>query len=185
MFEHKQRGMALLFTLIILLIVAMISISASRSSLFSERMAFNSQADDLTFQAAETSINSVIMNARLAEQNGSGSAFLTRLISGQTIISCVSLEGGFKESACQDSASNTIDTRSSLLAQSSSTFELETNAENFDPGEVVDLEFRSNGEGKFLSAMGMPYANENVQHWRKLGPPSGYFHDSKDLMNFQ
>ena len=180
--KKQQAGMALFVVLIVLLIVAMVGVSAMRGSLFHERMAFNSQAEDLTFQAAETAINSVIAQARIAEQNNAASTFLARLLAGQTIAGCVSLEGGFKEATCADNATDTLDRRSSLLSSSVTNFDLEANAVGFDSSTLVDLQFETEGQGEFLSVLELPFENQNVQQWRKLGPPSGYFNDSKDLM---
>src|SRR5690606_14496750 len=59
-----QAGAALFVALIILLIVSMMGVSAMKGSIFSEKMALNSQARDLSFQAAETAINGVIGEAR-------------------------------------------------------------------------------------------------------------------------
>src|SRR3990167_9296840 len=61
---HKEQGAALFIALIILLLVSMMGVSAMKGGLFHERMAFNSQAEEMTFQAAETAIGGVIQEAR-------------------------------------------------------------------------------------------------------------------------
>ncbi len=178
----QQSGVALLVVLIMLLVVAMLGVSAMRGSLFHERMAYNSQAEDLTFQAAETSINSMITQARIAEINGNAAALLSRMLAGQTIDSCVTLKGGFKDQPCSDAVSDTFDTRSALLSSSVTRFDLEANAVGFSPDVLVDLQFETEGDGRYLSALDLPFENQNIQQWRKLGPPSGYFSDFNDKM---
>ena len=64
MTQSKQAGAALIVALVILLAVTMIGISAVKSGLFHERMAFNAQANELSFQAAETAISGVIEEAK-------------------------------------------------------------------------------------------------------------------------
>lgn len=178
----QQAGMALVVVLIVLLVVAMVGVSAMRGSLFHERMAYNSQAEDLTFQAAETSIQSVIGQARIAETNGTAAGLLARLLAGQTIDGCVSLQGGFKDQPCADAASDTLDVRSSLLSSSSTRFDLEANAVGFSSDVLVDLQFETEGQGQYLGALDLPFENQNIQQWRKLGPPSGHFSDYNDKM---
>jgi len=54
--HESQRGAALLVSLIILVMVSLMGISALRSSIFSGRVATGIQADAMTFEAAETAL---------------------------------------------------------------------------------------------------------------------------------
>lgn len=59
---HTQRGAALLISLIILLLVSVMGISALRSSIFSGKVATSVQADAMTFEAAETALGVTFRN---------------------------------------------------------------------------------------------------------------------------
>lgn len=58
----SQRGAALLVSLIILVMVSMMGISALRSSIFSGKVATGIQADAMTFEAAETALGVTYRN---------------------------------------------------------------------------------------------------------------------------
>lgn len=180
--KKQQSGMALLFVLVILLVVVMVGVSAMRGSLFHETMAFNSQAEDLTFQAAESAISSVLRHASTAEQGGDASQMLGKMVSGSTVDGCATLSQGFVAVGCSDAATDTLDARTSILASSTSSFQLQANAKGFDPDIVLDYEFQTQGVGSFTTASNLPFSNTNVQNWRKLGAASGYFEDRSDLM---
>jgi len=92
MTQSKQAGAALIVALVILLAVTMIGISAVKSGLFHERMAFNAQANELSFQAAETAISGVIEEAKT---NGS---MLTKILdSSSPTLNCVTNTFGLEE----------------------------------------------------------------------------------------
>lgn len=55
-YRSSQRGAVLLVSLIILLMVSVLGISAMRSSIFANKVATGVQADAMTFEAAETAI---------------------------------------------------------------------------------------------------------------------------------
>ena len=52
--KHAQRGTALVMTLVILLLLTMLGITAINTSTLEERMAGNTKDQNLSFQAAET-----------------------------------------------------------------------------------------------------------------------------------
>lgn len=55
-YAPSQRGAVLLVSLIILLMVSVLGISAMRASIFANKVATGVQADAMTFEAAETAI---------------------------------------------------------------------------------------------------------------------------------
>ena len=54
--KHSQRGTALVMTLVILLLLTMLGITAINTSTLEERMAGNTKDQNLSFQAAETAL---------------------------------------------------------------------------------------------------------------------------------
>ena len=63
---RKQQGVVLFVSLVILLVLTILGVTAISSTTMEERMAFNHQQSDLTFQAAESGIAQVIDKASSA-----------------------------------------------------------------------------------------------------------------------
>lgn len=163
----RQQGAALFVALIILLIVSMMGVSAMKSGILSEKMAFNTQARELSFQAAETAINGVIDNAR------SSGEFVSKLLgTGGVHTHCVNADNRMIEGACP--VGTTFDQRSVLQGQAESRFDRQRVVFDNDASAIVDYQFLSIGEGKFARA-DLPFKNRNLQEWRKLGPSGGPF----------
>lgn len=174
MTQSKQAGAALIVALVILLAVTMIGISAVKSGLFHERMAFNAQANELSFQAAETAISGVIEEAKT---NGS---MLTKILdSSSPTLNCVTNTFGLEEDAC--ASDETIDARSSLQASAASEFDSKKPLIDTDAASFMDFQFSTDGTGSFVSDS-MPFSHTNHQEWRKVGPASGLFSDDADLL---
>ena len=53
---RRQQGAALVVALLILVVVSLLGVSAMKSSVFSAKVATGTQADAMTFEAAETSL---------------------------------------------------------------------------------------------------------------------------------
>lgn len=167
MFKRKQQGAALFIALIILLLVSMMGVSAMKGGIFHERMAFNSQAEEMTFQAAETAIGGVIQEARKSSE------LLGELAAGYSSKThCVTLSGGIAEGACGDSSA--LDARASIQAEAESQFDRRRPLMNSDAGALADYQFHTIGKGSFISA-DMPFPNRNRQEWRKIGLGGGNF----------
>jgi hypothetical protein len=166
-YSRQQSGAALFVALIILLIVSMMGVSAMKSSILSERMAFNTQARELSFQAAETSINGVISRARTSND------FVSQLLGSPAVVShCVSANQLLVDGACAPNA--TFDYRSALSADAQSKFQLQRVAFDNDTSAIMDFQFYTIGRGGFVSAS-LPFESRNRQEWRKLGPAGGPF----------
>lgn len=162
-----QQGAALFVALIILLIVSMLGVSAMKGSIFGEKMAFNSQARDLSFQAAETAINAVINQARR-----SGSFASSLLGSAGSLQHCLRRDQLLVEGPCGNGV--TFDQREALYAQAESQFIRQRVAFDNDSAAIMDYQFHTLGEGGFVSDS-LPFQNRNLQEWRKLGPGGGSF----------
>ena len=77
--KHGQRGTALVMTLVILLLLTMLGITAINTSTLEERMAGNTKDQNLSFQAAETAlraaeiwVQSTTAATQLAVNNANG-----------------------------------------------------------------------------------------------------------------
>lgn len=171
---HKEQGAALFIALIILLLVSMLGVSAMKGGLFHERMAFNSQAEEMTFQAAETAIGGVIQEARKS------SALLGQLAGTSAAKThCVTKSAGIAEGVC--GAGSTLDTRASVRAEAESRFDRRRPLANSDAGALADYQFHTIGKGSFVSA-DMPFENRNRQEWRKIGLGGGNFEVAPDAL---
>lgn len=172
----QQGGAALLIALLILLMVTLMGVSALKSGIFHERMAFNAQAEEMTFQAAETAINGVIAYGL---ENGS---FLTQMMnSAGDIEQCVTMVSGLAEGAC--SAGQTVDIRESIQSSASSKFDGRKPLVGSDADYFMDYQFATEGHGSFEQSS-MPFASSNYQEWRKVGPGSGQFADDSGLLDY-
>lgn len=109
-----QRGAVLLVSLMILLMVSVLGISAMRSSIFANKVATGVQADAMTFEAAETAI------AAAYGTLSSNSSLQTVFSPGYTAIGCVT-PNGISNSGCGTGAS--IDTRGLVQAEAFSYFD--------------------------------------------------------------
>lgn len=164
-YGRSQQGAALFVALIILLIVSFMGVSAMRGSIMSERMAFNSQARELSFQAAETAINGVIAQAR-----SNGALLNELLIAPRT--HCIGATQQLTEGACGDNS--TFDDRDVLRAQAESEYVRQRVAFDNDASAVVDYQFSTLGAGDYVASVNLPFVNRNRQDWRKLGPPGQF-----------
>lgn len=165
--SSTHRGAALFVALIILLIVSFMGVSAMRGSLFGERMAFNTQAREMSFQAAETAINGVIAEAR-----GNGALLNDLLGSHATRTHCIGSTQQLNDGAC--AAEDSFDGRDVLRAQAESTYGGQRVAFGSDTSTVVDYQFVTYGRGDFVDSVDLDMLNRNRQEWRKLGPPGPF-----------
>ena len=167
--SKHQEGVALLIAMLILLVVSMMGVSAMKGGLFGERMAFNAQSEEMTFQAAETAINGVISEARSPT-----SSLLTELKrTGTEQVHCFTLADGLKAGYC--SGTDTLDNRESVQSRSLSQFDLQRPWLGTDAEALVDNQFHTVGKGSFVSTVDLPFSNNNLQEWRKVGPGQSQF----------
>lgn len=162
-----QRGAALFVALIILLIVSMMGVSAMKSGIFNEKMAFNAQASDLSFQAAETAINSVISEARR-----SGTFASALFVSSTPVPHCLTRDQSLIDGVCPGNI--TFDQRRALYGEAYSKFDRKRVAYDNDTSAIMDFQFHTIGKGGFVDSS-LRFQNRNLQEWRKLGPAGGPF----------
>lgn len=108
----RQQGAALVVALLILVVVSLLGVSAMKSSVFSAKVATGTQADAMTFEAAETTL----AEAYKELNNMSGADLYTKLAGGELLIRCVTEEDTTKEGAC--SQGDALDSRGLIAAQS-------------------------------------------------------------------
>lgn len=60
---HKERGLALMVALLVLVIISVLGITAMRTSMFNARVALGAQTSVMVFQGAESAINAVVIEA--------------------------------------------------------------------------------------------------------------------------
>lgn len=112
-FVNTQRGAVLLVSLLILLMVSILGISAMRSSIFANKVATGIQADAMTFEAAETAV-AVTFGALAADE-----ALQNVFSPGYMTINCFAA-AGLKSGGC--AASDSFDQRSLLTAEAVTYF---------------------------------------------------------------
>lgn len=112
--QNKQRGAALFVALMILVVVSLLGISSMKSSVFSAKVSTVTQADALTFEAAETALNLayVELNAMAGED------LYALMADGSLVTRCVTKADTKKEGDCGNA--DYMGTRSMLKASSSS-----------------------------------------------------------------
>lgn len=108
----SQRGAVLLVSLLILLMVSVLGISAMRSSIFANKVATGIQADAMTFEAAETAI-AVAYGGMLAD-----TSLQTVFAPGHTTTNCITSSG----SSTGGCGNTTFDNRSLLTAEAFTYF---------------------------------------------------------------
>lgn len=168
MYNNAQQGAALFVALIILLLVSMMGVSAMKGGLFHERMAFNAQAEEMTFQAAETAIGGVIQEARRPS-----STLLSELTTSSALKThCVTGNNSLVVGGC---AGATLDQRAKLQAEAQSRFFRTRPLMGTDAVSLVDNQFYTIGKGTFLDSVDLPFKNSNRQEWSKKGPGDTQF----------
>ena len=110
----RQQGVALMVALMILVVVSILGISAMKSSVFSAKVATGTQADAMTFEAAETALTEVYRELNAM----SGEDLYGNLAGDATIQRCVSGKNKSKEGVCQ--AADYLDSRSLLKSEATS-----------------------------------------------------------------
>ncbi len=176
MMPIRQTGAALFVSLIILLLVSIIGVSSLRSTVFQERMAFNSQLKNITFQGAESGIGAVLS---AMESDGE---LLTAAYKGTELsphVVCITYASGLVEGDCGDGQS--IDSRGLLKVTTKSYFVDQKLLSNTDQSAFLDYEFATRGMGAAIQTTA--FDSESVQQWKKVAPAQ-QFSDYKNLLGY-
>lgn len=96
--HRRQEGMALLIALVVLVVVSILGATSMRSALFQGKVSVNQQASQLTFQGAESGIESVFEQSVFQVENGvppqnPNHIFYRAVISGEPLRLCYSAGG--------------------------------------------------------------------------------------------
>ncbi|MEQ3635830.1 MAG: PilX N-terminal domain-containing pilus assembly protein [Thalassolituus sp.] len=109
-----QQGAALVVALLILVVVSLLGVSAMKSSVFSAKVATGTQADAMTFEAAETALTQTY-----AELNGMSGEDLYANLSGANVLQrCVAEANTNQKGACGNE--DYLDSRGLLKVSSAS-----------------------------------------------------------------
>ncbi len=107
---RRQRGAALLLTLLILMAISLLGVTALRASLFSARIATGAEIDAMAFAGAESAIDATLR----ALENQPGR--LRRLLDGEPLRQCVTLAVQHQDGAC--GSGDHLDSRALVVAAS-------------------------------------------------------------------
>lgn len=177
---QKQQGVALVISLMILMLVAVLGISAMRLSLFNAKIATSAQADTLAFQAAESAITAAYREAR-DDTDVAGSivnAALTAFsASGAVQIQSRCVTSGDVKVSGLCGSSDFLDSRDLVRAQSETILTGQRVAKGYQvsytgAGTVNYgyYEFLTAGTGEVPN---MNISHHNVQEFTKFGPLVG------------
>jgi len=100
---YRQRGVALLIALLILVVVSLMGITAMKTSMFSAKIATGTQVDAMAFEGAESAISDAYRHLETMSSDD-----LQFFLGGGIMRRCLS-GGGSTDSAC--TASSRMDSR--------------------------------------------------------------------------
>ena len=109
--QSTQQGVAMIVALLLLVMLAIMGVSAMRMSMFNARIATGAQLSAMTFHTAESSIA-----ATYGEVLDTNSVMLLSLLDGGTVRRCQKAAEPRAKGACSDEAR--FDSRGLLKAQS-------------------------------------------------------------------
>ena len=109
---RREQGSALVVSLVILLMVSVLGLSAMRASIFSTKVSTGIQADTMTFDAAESAIAASLRNLSSLKDK----ELSETVLNGKSMETCLLPDGTLKSGAC--GASDHMDSRELLRAGS-------------------------------------------------------------------
>lgn len=158
--RSRQQGAVLLMSLIILIMVSLLGLSAMRASVFSNKVTTGIQADTMTFEAAETALSLTFRTlSDMTEEE-----LTAAVIDGRSVEYCIT-ESGITDDACTGQA---MDSRG-LLQASSFAMHPPNNCRpisGFDVEQYKDLVINLLGESEMAS---YNIQNHHLQEGLKLG----------------
>lgn len=174
---HKQRGMALLIALVVLVVVTILGTVAMRTALFQNRVSINNQVSNLAFQSAESGLHAVMRQAAALPPEDPAQLFnvvtntnISRRVCFDSVGTTVTTDAArgadgvvVPTAPCPDVA-NANSRVSTVVAVPNITVAMEATDTKQGGGEVP-LEIRARAE--------VPNTNvsaEHLQTWRKQAP---------------
>lgn len=177
---QKQQGVALVISLMILMLVAVLGISAMRLSMFNAKIATSAQANTLAFQAAESAITAAYREAR-DDTDVAGSIVNTALTafsaSGAVQIQPRCVTSGDTRVAGACGAGDFLDSRDLVRAHSETILTGQRVAGGYQVSYTGAgtinygyYEFLTAGTGRVPN---MNISHHNIQEFSKFGPLVG------------
>ena len=155
--NYNQRGAALLVSLIILMLVSLMGISALRSSVFSGKVATSVQADAMTFEAAETALGVTFRTL----DSMTNQELYTGLANGAVEL-CIKHDNPAATGPC--GSGNFVDERQLLRAQSTSFLAGYTMRDGFAVGQTGSGNIFVDYKINMLAESEMPTLNLENYH---------------------
>lgn len=138
--RRHQQGAALVVALLILVVVSLLGVSAMKSSVFSAKVATGTQADAMTFEAAETSVSGAYKELNAM----SGADLYSSLGSGGLLVRCVTEDNTAKAGFC--AKGDNLDSRGLIVAESSSRLDGYALVEGAEigttAGSMIDVDYK-------------------------------------------
>ena len=180
-FHTRQSGIALFITLIVLLVVSVMGVSALNMSLSQSKISLNTRLDAMSFQAAESGIRGVLLEASgsniASSSNVIGATLALGVCTDATstattcvVYRCVTQADPTKSGECE--ASDTLDGTGSVRAESRTRHTGQFVVVNSSIAAYKDYVFESASKGCLLDsgACSDVYWSENVQEFKKMAP---------------
>lgn len=178
---HKQAGVALFITLVVMLIVSVIGLGALRMSLSQSKVSLNTRLDTMTFQAAESGIRSVLLEATSTNIASSTNVIGATLNLGVctdkdststdcVVYRCVTQADPTIAGKC--SSNDSLDGTGTLQAESRTRHTGQFNVVNSSVTMYQDYVFETAAKGclRDNGACSDNYWSENVQEFKKIAP---------------
>jgi type IV pilus assembly protein PilX len=179
--SNRQAGVALLITLIVLLMVSVMGLAALRMSLSQSKISLNTRLDAMSFQAAESGIRGVLLEATESNIASSTNVIGATLALGVctdknstattcVVYRCVTQANPTVAGAC--SATDFLDGTGSSRAESRTRHTGQFHVVNSSIALYQDYVFESVSRGCLLEsgACNSVYWSENVQEFKKMAP---------------
>lgn len=179
--RSRQTGIAMFMTLIVLLIVSMMGLGALHMSLSQSKISLNTRLDAMSFQAAESGIRGVLLEASgsniASSTNVIGATLALGVCTDKTSTStscvvyrCVTQANATVAGAC--GTADSLDGTGSTRAESRTRHTGQAAVENTAIAFYRDYVFESASKGCLLEAGACSdmYWSENVQEFKKMAP---------------
>lgn len=178
---YRQTGVAMFITLIVLLIVSVMGLGALHMSLSQSKISLNTRLDTMTFQAAESGIRGVMLEATRSNIAASTNVIGATLSLGVcldknststscVVYRCVTEANPTVAGSCTSSAA--LDATQNLRAESRTRHTGKFIATNYSVNLYQDYVFETVSKGCLLEsgACSSTYWSENVQELKKIAP---------------